>query len=179
MTTAELVQLTPPVGERDPTLGPATARVTVVEFGDLQCAHCRSAAAVVDEVLATLPGRVRFAWRHFPLAQLHPHAQLAAEAACAAGVQGRFWEMHHLILGDQDRLAARVLVLLAARLGLDVDRFTAELTGRVHAPKVREDFLSGIRSGVSRVPTFFVNGVRHDRGWDAASLLDAIRRATP
>jgi protein-disulfide isomerase len=115
-----------------------------------------------------------FAYRHFPLTQIHPHAQQAAEAAEAAAVQGRFWELHDLLFTHQDRLTLRDLLGYAAALGLDVPRYALELGNHVHAPRVREDFLSGVRSGVNGTPTFFVNGVRHNGGYDLESLLEAL-----
>jgi protein-disulfide isomerase len=120
---------------------------------------------------------VRYVWRHLPLTDVHPHAQLAAEAAEAAGRQGRFWEMHDLLFVHQDRLAVRDLVGYASALGLDVARFTSELQLGAHTARVREDFLSGVRSGVNGTPTFFVNGIRHNGGYDPEALLDAIGTA--
>jgi protein-disulfide isomerase len=117
---------------------------------------------------------LRFAYRHFPLTQIHPHAQQAAEAAEAAAVQGRFWELHDLLFTHQDRLTLQDLLGYAAALGLDVPRYALELENHVHAPRVREDFLSGVRSGVNGTPTFFVNGVRHNGGYDLESLLEAL-----
>jgi protein-disulfide isomerase len=117
---------------------------------------------------------LRFAYRHFPLTQIHPHAQQAAEAAEAAAVQGRFWELHDLLFTHQDRLTLQDLLGYAAALGLDVQRYALELENHVHAPRVREDFLSGVRSGVNGTPTFFVNGVRHNGGYDLESLLEAL-----
>jgi protein-disulfide isomerase len=118
---------------------------------------------------------LRFAYRHFPLTQIHPHAQQAAEAAEAAAVQGRFWELHDLLFTHQDRLTLQDLLGYAAALRLDVPRYALELENHVHAPRVREDFLSGVRSGVNGTPTFFVNGVRHNGGYDLESLLEALR----
>jgi protein-disulfide isomerase len=118
--------------------------------------------------------KLRFAYRHFPLTQIHPHAQQAAEAAEAAAVQGRFWELHDLLFTHQDRLTLQDLLGYAAALGLDVPRYALELENHVHAPRVREDFLSGVRSGVNGTPTFFVNGVRHNGGYDLESLLGAL-----
>jgi protein-disulfide isomerase len=117
---------------------------------------------------------LRFAYRHFPLTQIHPHAQQAAEAAEAAAAQGRFWELHDLLFTHQDRLTLQDLLGYAAALGLDVPRYALELENHVHAPRVREDFLSGVRSGVNGTPTFFVNGVRHNGGYDLESLLEAL-----
>jgi protein-disulfide isomerase len=114
-------------------------------------------------------------FRHFPLSQIHPHAFGAALAAESAGAQGRFWEMHDTLFMNQERLDPRDLLLYAQRLGLDVGRFSDDLTQRRYEPKVREDFLSGVRSGVNGTPTFFINGVRHNGGYDSVSLIEAAR----
>jgi protein-disulfide isomerase len=118
---------------------------------------------------------LRFAYRHFPLSQIHPHAYQAAEAAEAAGAQGRFWEMHDLLFANQDRLGLRDLIGYAAALDLDLERFVTDLRGHAYAGRLREDFLSGVRSGVNGTPTFFVNGMRHDGGYDLEALLEALR----
>jgi protein-disulfide isomerase len=148
--------------------------VTLLEYGDYECPFCGAAHPVVDQVLQIVGDDMCFAYRHFPLTRIHPHAQQAAEAAEAAGAQGRFWPMHDLLFANQDRLAIGDLVGYAAALGLDVGRFALELDNHVHAPRVREDFLSGVRSGVNQTPTFFVNGVRHNGGYDLESLLEEV-----
>ena len=171
----ERPRLTVPVGERDHVLGPATARVTLVEYGDYECPYCGAAHASVEQVRQELGNELRFVFRHFPLSQIHPHAYQAAEAAEAAGAQGRFWEMHHLLFTNQDRLGLRDLIGYAGALGLDLERFVTDLRSHAHAGRLREDFLSGVRSGVNGTPTFFVNGIRHDGGYDAEVLLEALR----
>ena len=108
---------------------------------------------------------------------MHPHAQPAAEAAEAAGAQGKFWAMHDMLFEHQQQLAGSYLVGYAQALGLDLGRFSAELAAHLHVPKIREDFMSGVRSGVNGTPTFYINGVRHDGSWDAASLLTALQQA--
>jgi protein-disulfide isomerase len=167
--------LTVPIGGRDHVLGPPTATLTLLEYGDYECPFCRAAQDPVERLLQVAGDGLRYAYRHFPLTQIHPHAQQAAEASEAAAAQDAFWEMHGLLFERQDRLATRDLLGYAATLGLDVARFAAELGSRVHAPRVREDFMSGVRSGVNGTPTFFVNGRRHNGGWDFASLLAALR----
>jgi protein-disulfide isomerase len=170
-------QLTVPLSGRDHVLGTSAAAVTLLEYGDYECPFCAAAHPTVKHVLQLLAGDILFAYRHFPLTQIHPHAQQAAEAAEAAGAQGRFWEMHDLLFAHQDRLAVRDLVGYASALGLDVARFTSELQIGAYTARVREDFLSGARSGVNGTPTFFVNGIRHNGGFDPDSLLDAIGTA--
>jgi protein-disulfide isomerase len=123
--------------------------------------------------------RVRFVFRHFPITTLHPFAEPAAEAAEAAGAQGRFWPMHDWIFEHQETIAPEDLLEAAAVLGLDVNRFAADLTAHRHEKKIRDDFMSGVRSGVNGTPTFFVNGVRHDGGFRLEELLEAVEAAAP
>jgi protein-disulfide isomerase len=123
-------------------------------------------------------GRLRFVYRNFPLRESHPHAQHAAEAAEAAGAQGRFWEMHDRLFERQFALDDEYLIEYAGDLGLDVGRFRKELADRLYEPRVREDFRSGVTSGVNGTPTFFINGVRHDESWELEPLLTALERAT-
>jgi protein-disulfide isomerase len=170
-------RLTVPTGGRDHILGPPNPLATLLEYGDYECPYCRAAHASLKRFLQATAGEVAFAYRHFPLTQVHPHAQQAAEAAEAAGAQGRFWQMHDLLFENQDRLTMSDLVRYAAELELDVERFVAELEARTYAQRVREDFLSGVRSGVNGTPTFFVNGIRHNGGYDPESLLAALEAA--
>ena len=121
--------------------------------------------------------RLQFCFRHFPLTTVHPRAAAAAEAAEAAGAQGKFWEMHDLLFEHQDELEDDDLIKYADALHLDLERFTSEFATHFHAPHVREDFLSGVRSGVNGTPTFFINGVRHDAVYDFDALLEAIEYA--
>jgi protein-disulfide isomerase len=169
--------LTPPLGKGDHVLGPATTRVTLVEYGDFECSYCGRAHSVVNEVLLRIGDRTRFAFRHFPLSQSHPHALAAAQAAEAAGAQKKFWRMYRMLYEHQTALEPEDLVAYAEELELDVSRFVEELTTEVHLKKVKEDFQSGIRSGVNGTPTFFVNGQRLDQGWDKQTLLSAIAHA--
>jgi protein-disulfide isomerase len=169
--------LTIPVGERDHAQGPADAPVTLVEYGDYECPYCGMAYPIVKHVQAHFGDRLRFVFRNFPLGDLHPHAQHAAEAAEAAAAQGKFWEMHDRIFEHQKRLDDAHLREYAAAEGLDADRFAVDLGGHSFAERVREDFMSGVRSGVNGTPTFFVNGRRHDGPWNADDLVAAIERA--
>lgn len=121
--------------------------------------------------------RLRFVFRNFPLTQIHPHAQRAAEAAESADVEGKFWPMHDILFENQDALSDGDLLIYAETIGLDAERVASELEAGVHAPRVRADFLSGVRSGVNGTPTFFINGVRHDRPWDLTSLHRAVEAA--
>jgi protein-disulfide isomerase len=173
--------LTLPVGKRDHIQAPAGAPVTLVEYGDYECPHCKRAYPIVKEIQRHMGRRLRFVFRNFPLRESHPHAQHAAEAAEAAGAQGKFWEMHDLLFERQFALEDDNLIEYAGDLGLDVVRFRKDLLEGVYAPRVREDFRSGVMSGVNGTPTFFINGVRHDDAWDVEPLLAALERsaATP
>jgi protein-disulfide isomerase len=154
-------------------LGSETAPLTLVEYGDYECPFCGAAHPSVKQVIQ-VRRRARFAYRHFPLTQIHPHAGQAAEAAEAAGAQGRFWQYHDLLFENQDRLSTRDLVGYAQALGLDVERFVTDLEQRTYTPRVREDFISGVRSGVNGTPTLFVNGLRHNGGYDPETLVAAL-----
>jgi Na+/H+ antiporter NhaA len=162
--------------ERDHIRGSLDAAVTVVEYGDFECPFCGRAEPGVRELLSDFAD-VRYVWRHLPLTDVHVHAQLAAEAAEAAADQGAFWEMHDLLLENQNALTVEDLIAYAERLGLDVERFTNELTGHVAASRVAEDVDSADLSFVSGTPTFFVNGRRHYGAYDIATLSDAVRTA--
>ena len=176
-TTEPLTDLAVPVDpERDHIRGPMKSPVTMVEYGDFECPYCGQAEPVVRELLADF-GDVRYVFRHLPLTDVHPHAQLAAEAAEAAGNQGRFWEMHDRLLLHQDELTARDLVRHAAGIGLNIDRFTADMRDRAGQPKVLSDTDSADLSGVSGTPTFFVNGRRHHGAYDIGTLSAAVRAA--
>jgi protein-disulfide isomerase len=173
----ELARLSVPVTARDHSQGPADAVLTLVEYGDYECPHCGRAHPIGKEVQRRLGSQLRFVFRNFPLGQIHPHAQHAAEAAEAAASQGRFWEMHDRIFEHQRALDDHHLLQYARDSGLDEERFQKELTSHVHAARVREDFLSGIRSGVNGTPTFFINGTRHDDSWDVETLVKALQAA--
>jgi Na+/H+ antiporter NhaA len=162
--------------ERDHVRGPMAAPVTVVEYGDFECPFCGRAEPVVRELLREF-GDVRYVWRHLPLNDVHPRAQLAAEAAEAAGDQGAFWEMHDLLLGHQDALRPDDLIGYAEQLGLDVERFADALRRHAGAVRVAEDVDSADLSGVSGTPTFFINGHRHYGAYDIATLSAAVRAA--
>ncbi len=165
--------LAEPVSARDHVWGTVDAPITLVEHGDYECPYCGAAYPVVKDLQQQLGDQLCFVFRHFPLPEMHPHAEHAAEAAEAAGAQGKFWEMHDTLYTHQDALADRDLLAHAAAIGLDVERFSRELTSRAYAGRVREDVISGMRSGVDGTPTFFVNGRRHD----GPDTRDALLRA--
>lgn len=173
-------QLGDPIGAEDHVFGRPHAPLTLVEYGDYECTYCRQAGDQVNRLLSELAGGARFAFRHFPVALVHPHAHRAAEAAEAAAQQGRFWDMHHRLLATHRVLDLRKLLALARELGLDEDRFQSDLGSHEHLARVRRDIESGMRSGVTRTPTFFVNGQRFERAYDAETvdgLIAAVRAA--
>ncbi len=176
MATTTAAKLSIPVGPGDHVLGPDDAPVTLVEYGDLECPYCRQVSPVIRELRRRLGGRVRYVFRHFPIRSSHIHAQMAAEAAEAAGAQGKFWEMQELLLEHQDALDENHILQYAVELDLDLERFKRELDENVYAEKVKEDFQGGIRSGVNGTPSFFINGVRYDGAWDLESLIDAVEK---
>jgi Na+/H+ antiporter NhaA/predicted DsbA family dithiol-disulfide isomerase len=163
--------------DRDHIRGPEEAPVTLIEYGDFECPYCGQAESVIRELLASSGDDLRYVWRHLPLNDVHPHAQMAAEASEAAAAQGKFWEMHDMLLAHQDALTPPDLRRYAEELGLDVERFWDELRRRVHAPRVAEDVASAELSGVSGTPTFFVNGRRHWGAYDLATLTEVVRAA--
>lgn len=178
MATSMRAKLAVPVGNRDHILGPASAPVTLVEYGDYECPYCGAAHGIVRQIQQTVGDQMRFVFRHFPLTQIHPHAEHAAEAAEAAAAQDRFWEMHDVLYENQRALDDWHLVGYAEALGLDAARIARELAEDAYHNRVREDFMSGVRSGVNGTPTFFINGVRHDGSWEVEPLLYAIERAS-
>ena len=178
------VELDPPVDPAvDHVRGPADAPLTLVEYGDMECPFCGRATGVVSELRARFGEDLRYVFRHLPLVELHPHAQLAAEAAEAAAAQGKFWEMHDKLFAHHDNLEAPDLLDHAAALGLDLERFARELGAGTYAQRIRDDVAGAEASGVEGTPTFFVNGVRHmgRAGTDelAAALLRTDPRGTP
>ncbi len=160
---------------RDHIRGPRDARITLLEYGDYECPYCGRAEQAIRELLAAFGDDVRYVWRHLPLADVHPHAQLAAEAAEAAAAQGGFWEMHGVLLDHQGELRVEDVVGYAARLRLDAERIDEELRHREWAARVSEDVASADESGVSGTPTFFVNGRRHYGAYDLATLTETVR----
>jgi protein-disulfide isomerase len=176
-TSQPLVDLSVAVDvRRDHIRGPIDAPVTVVEYADYECPMCGRAEPIVRELLRDFAD-VRYVWRHLPLADVHPHAELAAEASEAAGDQGAFWEMHDLLLEHQDALSSDHVIAYAERLGLDLERFTRSLVERETANRVADDVESAELSGVTGTPTFFINGRRHYGAFDLGTLSEAVRAA--
>ena len=167
----------PEITDDDHVLGPADAPVTVLEYGDYECPYCRGAARDVHRMLDLYPGSIRFVFRNFPISQLHPHAEQAAEAAEAAAAQGKFWEMYELLLRPSSGLDLDSLLGYARDLGLDADRFGKEVTGGAYAAKIEHDLREGVENGVNATPKFYVDGQRIDGKLPLEGLEDAIRAA--
>ncbi|MGC4895336.1 DsbA family protein [Micromonospora sp. DT31] len=174
VTTARLRD---PVTERDHVRGPVDAPVTIVEYADFQCRFCGAAYPNLAEVLRQRTDVVRLAYRYFPIVNVHPYAENAAETAEAAAARGRFWEMHDWLYQHQDQLDPVHLSLGVEQVGLPPEEIDAEVARHAHADRVREDFVGGIRSGVGATPTLFVNDIRHDGGYDLAELLAVVDAA--
>jgi formate-nitrite transporter family protein len=170
--------LAPPVSEHDHIAGPDDAPVTLVEYGDFECPYCGMAHPIVKAAREQLGARLRFVFRHFPLREIHPHAEHAAEAAESAGAQGHFWSMHDAIFENQDALEDEHLAAYASGLKLDAERVLGDLASGTYKKRVREDFRSGVRSGVNGTPTFFINGERYNGPWaDEIRFIRALQDA--
>jgi protein-disulfide isomerase len=185
MSSHQTGGLRPPVSDRDHTLGPADAPVTLVEYGDYQCPHCARAHPVITAARRRLGGQLRFVYRNFPLTEIHPNALHAAEAAESVADQGgpdAYWAMHDMLFEHQrdsdDALDDEHLVRYAAAVGANPQRVQHDLDADAYSERVRTDFMSGVRSGVNGTPTFFVNGARYEGDWsDLASFVDALEHA--
>jgi Na+/H+ antiporter NhaA len=177
-TADELLDLSDDVDPaRDHARGPEDAPVTLLEYGDYECPYCGQAEVVIRDLLESFGDDVRYVWRHLPLNDVHPNAQMAAEAAEAAAAQGAFWGMHDKLLEHQDELAPPDLTRYADELDLDLERFWDDLRERVHAPRIAEDVGSADASGVAGTPTFFINGKRHHGAYDIDTLTATVRAA--
>jgi protein-disulfide isomerase len=163
------------VAKHDHAQGPPSAAVTLVEYGDYQCPYCADTHNLIKSVLKSMGADLRFVFRHMPLSEVHPYAQFAAEAAEAAGAQGKFWEMHAAIFEHQSELGSDLVHKLGRVLQLDLARFDADQEARRYRSRVKYDFMGGMRSGVATTPTFFINGERYEGSLDEPSLLAALR----
>ena len=170
-------QLSVPIGAADHVLGEPHAPLELVEFGDFECPNCKQAAPAVKLVLDRFPGKIRFAFRHFPLPEVHPHALLAAEVAEVAGAQGKFWPMHDLLFDNQLHLKAPSLHGYAERLQLDMARYAAEIDDHIYLQRIREHMQVAHASGVRGTPTFFINGRLQDVSFGIHLLHDAVEAA--
>ena len=166
--------LTLPDAERDHVSGSANGSIKLLEYGDYECPFCADAQPIVKEIQRRLGDDLLFAFRHFALANIHPHSEHAAEAAEAAGVQENFWGMHNLLFENQSPLEDEDLAAYAGELGLDETRLIREVTSTAYAQLIREDFRDGVRAGVNGTPTLFINGERYDGVRDLKHLLNAL-----
>jgi protein-disulfide isomerase len=167
-------RLTVPDRKRDHIRGAVTAPISMLEYGDYECPFCAEVQPIVTEIQERLLDDLCFAFRHFPLTTVHPHSEHAAEAAEAAGTQGSFWQMHEMLFQNQQALEDEDLVQYASLLGLDEVRLIREVESGAHAPRVRDDFKSGVRAGVNGTPTFFINGERYDGARGLEEMLAAL-----
>jgi protein-disulfide isomerase len=165
------------VTAQDHSQGPEDAPVTMVEYGDYECPHCGRAYPIVKTVQKHFGAKLRFVFRNFPLTEIHPNAEAAAESAEFAGAHGKFWEMHDAIFENQRHLSDDTLLKLAQELGLSSDGLAKALDDAQFEPRVQADFGGGVRSGVNGTPTFFINGHRHDGPFDYEDLVAAIDSA--
>jgi protein-disulfide isomerase len=167
-----------PVGDRDHVQGPPGAKITLLEFGDYQCPYCGEAYGIVKRVQAKYQEDLRFVFRNFPLTEIHPRAEVSAEIAEAAAAQGKFWEMHDFIYEHQPHLSDVNFFLQYAEknLGLDAKRMGEEISTHHYLPRIREDFSTGVRSGVNGTPTFFINDLRHNGDYQFETFVAAIDR---
>jgi protein-disulfide isomerase len=169
--------LSPPVSERDHVVGPADARVTLVEYGDFECPHCGALHPIVQAARKAFGGNLRFVFRHFPLRSSHPHALAAAKAAEAAGEQGRFWEMHDRLYRHQTALSDADLERHAREVGLDLERFRRSLGEREYEVRIREDLASASQSGANGTPSLFINGALYEGPIEREEIFAALARA--
>jgi protein-disulfide isomerase len=167
-------KLSVPVSDRDHRQGDPDAPCTLIEYGDYQCPSCGHAYPIVKRVQKHFGKRLLFVFRNFPLSEMHPYAEPAAETAEFAAAHHKFWEMHDLLYENQDRLDDALLFQLAQQLHLDPEKLRQALASKEFEPRVRADFRGGVRGGVNGTPTFFINGQRHDGAYDYASLVEAI-----
>ncbi|HVW99868.1 MAG TPA: DsbA family protein [Candidatus Babeliaceae bacterium] len=165
-----------PVTAEDHIQGDMNAPVTLLEYGDYECIYCGAAYYVIKQIQQHYGPHLRFVFRNFPLSEVHPHAEIAAEVAEFAGDYGRFWEMHDLLYENQDRLDMPLFIEAAQALGLSLPELERDISIQKHYPKIRNDVLGGIRSGVNGTPTFFINEIRHNGSYDYESLINAIEQ---
>ncbi|GAA5180760.1 DsbA family protein [Rugosimonospora acidiphila] len=170
-------RLTVPVQEYDHVCGPDQAAVTLVEYGDYQCPYCAAAHPIINDLLRERPETLRFAFRHFPLTNVHPYSEMAAETAEAAGVRDRFWQMHAWLYEHQNQFQPAFVATAVDQVGLPGDTVAREVNEHLYLDRVQRDFAGGIRSGVNGTPSFFINGIRHDGGYTLGELIEAVDSA--
>jgi len=168
-----------PVHDWDHVKGPENAEFTLVEYGDYECPSCGRLFATLKSLQDQLSSRLRLVYRHYPMSGIHKHAEMAAEAAEAAGAQGRFWEMHDLLFEHQQALTRNDLLQYAAQLKLDADRVKRELKQETYAERVRQNFIAGVKNGVNGTPGLFLNGVRQQGVFDEAFVRNLLGLDAP
>ena len=168
-------QLKISINSNDHIYGNPNATLELVEYGDYECPYCGRAYPIVKDIKLKLDGDLKFVFRNFPLSKIHPHAVMAAVATEAAGSQGKFWEMHDIVFENQKSLDKENIIHFAGLIGLDVDRFKLDIQDKILSEKVEKDFEGGLRSGVNRTPTFFINGEKFEGDWSDGELLDFLR----
>jgi protein-disulfide isomerase len=176
-STVEPAELAAPVTKHDHTRGDPKAPVTLLEYGDYECSYCGAAHRLVKMLQEAMETDLCYVFRNFPLTDVHRHAEHAAEAVEAAGVQGHFWEMHDAVFENQDALDDDDLASYAADVGLDANRVIAEVEESKYRPRIERDVQSGMRSGVEGTPSFFINGVKYDGPTDPEAMLTALQEA--
>jgi len=180
MSASEVVRLRTAVTESDHVVGPVDAPVTLVEYGNFECIHCGQAYPVIKQIRNLLSGQLRFVFRHFPTVTTHPHALRAAEAAEAAGAQGKFWEMHDHLFTHQTALEDRNLIRYAKRIGIDVDRFSREMSENYFRPQIESAYQQSVfDEHITGTPTLYLNEIRYTGATDLESLLEAIKGSDP
>jgi protein-disulfide isomerase len=176
-TNKEIKKLTVPVNiGSDHILGSVNAPLNIVEYGDYECPYTGMAYPIVKEIVRQFGHKLYFVFRNFPLNEIHPHAQNAAEAAEAAASQGKFWEMHDYLFEHQKALDINHLLEYAQKVGLDIERFKKDMLGHGYGPSINESLKNGINSGVEGTPTFFVNGVRYEESWDLETFSSMLKK---
>lgn len=170
-----MTQLTPAVHSSDHSYGNPNAPIVLVEYGDYECPYCGKAYPIIKDIQQRLGNDLKFVFRNFPLAKIHPNAFSAAVATEAAGLQNKFWEMHDLVFENQKTLDSEKLFHFADLLRLDIERFGYDIQLKSLILKVEKDFESGLRSGVNRTPTFFVNGIKYDGSWSGDQLYQYLK----
>jgi protein-disulfide isomerase len=175
MESASSSRLLLPIRPVDHAHGSEDAPYTLVEYGDYECSDCGRLYVILRDLQRDIASRLRVVFRHYPLSGVHHHAQQAAEAAEAAGAQGKFWEMHTLLFEHQEALRTKDLIRYGGELTLDVERFRNELRNQTYSSGVRADFIAGVQNGVYRTPGLFLNGVRYDDHWDSESLRTLLK----
>ena len=163
-----------PITDADWCMIDPNAPVTLLEYGDFECPYCAMAAPVLEGIVDENPDAIRLIYRHFPVTTVHPRSLIAAEAAEAAGAQGKFWEMHNALFANQPNFEIDSLRVMANGIGLEMRRFDREMEAHVHLPEVRQDFRRGVTDGVNGTPTIFINRVRYDGPRERGAILSAI-----